>query len=225
MCVDSFITYYEDINNVDPKALLNPNTLEYVEEESIYQVKNGTFDTGNFEGWTFSDNENPIMGMSRDYTWWNECYLFNRGGSYFLSGWNAAEANTGTLTSSSFLLGGSGFITLKLGGGKSKELCHIEFIDADTEEVLTSIYNQKFKEINKAYYYLGYPKDLSLDGVYAANMVDYKVDLSSFIGKNIKIRIVDNAVNDWGLLYVDSFITYYENSDLIPSSYFLAEQF
>ena len=217
ICVDSFITYYENENAIDKEALYNPNTLAYVEQPSTYQVTNGTFETGDLTGWAFSNATDPIMGISRDYTWWNECYLFNKGGSFFLNGWVGGEANTGTLISSSFTLGGSGFITYKLGGGKNKELCHIEFVDADTDEVLATTYNQKFKEINKSYYYLGYPKDLAEDGVYAANMVDYKVDLSAYIGRNIKIRIVDNATNDWGLLFVDDFITYYETSSSIPS--------
>ena len=168
---------------------------------------------------------NIIMGISSEYTWWYEVYLFNKAGSFFLSGWQTGEANTGTLTSSAFTVGGSGFITYRLGGGKNKSLCHIEFIDASTEEVLTSTYNQKFKEINKKYYYLGYPKDLGEDGIYAANMAEYKVDLSEFLGREIKIRIVDNASNDWGLLFVDDFITYYESEANIPSCYTLAEQF
>ena len=54
-------------------------------------------------------------------------------------------------------------------------------------------------------------------------MVAYKVDLSAHIGKNIRIRLVDNAENDWGLLFADDFITYYENSSLIPTNYILAE--
>ena len=223
VCVDSFITYYEDASTIDNTAILNPNTLIYKETVSKNQVKNGTFETGDLSSWTASNNEKPILGISRDYTWWNECYLYNKAGSFFISGWATSEANTGTLTSSAFLLGGSGFITYRLGGGKNKTLCHIEFIDADTDEVLLTTYNQKFKEINKNYYYLGYPKDLALDGVYAANMVAYKADLSAHIGKNIKIRLVDNAENDWGLLFVDDFITYYENSSLIPSDYALAE--
>ena len=224
VCVDSFITYYENANSIDDSAILNPNTLEYAEEASTYQVFNGTFETGDLSGWTFSDGSHPILGISSDYTWWNECYLFNKGGSFFLNGWVGGEINTGTLTSESFTLGGSGFITYKLGGGKNKELCHIEFVDASTNDVLATTYNQKYKGINKSYYYLGYPKDLAEDGVYAANMVDYKVDLSEYIGHEIYIRIVDNAENDWGLLFVDEFITYYENASDIPAYYLLAEK-
>ena len=219
ICVDSFIAYYESEDIIDSSALLNPNTLDYQESVSEYQVTNGTFETGDSSGWTFSDPTNPIMGISRDYTWWNECYLYNRSGSFFMNGWVTGEENTGSMTSSAFKLGGSGYITYKLGGGKHKEQWYIEFIDADTGDVLATTYNQLFHEMGKSYYYTGRPIDLSYDNVYQANMVDYKVDLSDYIGRNIKIRIVDNAVNDWGLVFVDEFITYYEDSFNIPTKY------
>ena len=223
VCVDSIITYYEDESAIDYTALLNENALAFSETPSVYQVKNGTFETGDMTGWTASNAEAPILGIANEYVWWNECFLFNKAGSFFLSGWKTGEANTGTLTSESFTVGGSGFITYRLGGGKNKSLCHIEFIDAETEDVLLTTYNQKFQEINKSYYYLGYPKDLALDGIYAANMVEYKADLSALMGRDIKIRIVDNATNDWGLLFVDDFITYYPDASAIPSNYTLAE--
>ena len=223
VCVDSFTTYYEDEESIDNTAILNPNTLSYAEAASPNQVPNGTFENGSLDGWTtFNDN---ILGISSEYTWWNECYLFNKAGSLFLSGWKAGEASTGTLTSSSFVVGGCGFATYRLGGGKNRDLCHIEFIDATTGDVLLKTYNQKFDAELDGYYYLGYPTDLSLDEKYAANMVEYKVDLSSLIGRTIKIRIVDNATNDWGLLFVDDFITYYADVASIPSNYVLAETF
>ena len=221
VCVDSFITYYESLDKIDSEAILNNNTLSYEEEVSQYQVTNGTFETGDFTGWTLSSD--PIMGISRDYVWWYECYLFNTQGSFFANGWAGGEANTGTMTSSTFKLGGSGFVTYKLGGGKNSELCYIEFIDADTDQVLATTYNQKFHEFGKNYYYMGEPIDLAADGVYMGNMVDYKLDLSAYLGRNIKIRVVDNATNDWGLVFVDDFITYYANASDVPSYCIAAE--
>ena len=221
ICVDSFITYYESMDAIDSAALLNENTLAYQETASQYQVTNGTFETGDMSGWTVDGQQ--IMGISRDFTWWYECFLYNKQGSFFLNGWVSGEGNTGSLTSSAFKLGGSGFVTYRLGGGKNNTLCYIEFVDADTGDVLAKTYNQKFKEITKSYYYLGHPKDLSEDGVYVANMAEYKVDLSAHLGKNIKIRIVDNAVTDWGLLFADDFVTYYESASDIPAQYVLAE--
>ena len=233
ICVDSFITYYESVEAISKGAIYNPNTLAYRETVSQYQVTNGTFETGDLTGWTASNPSNPILGIKDQYTWWNECYLYNKAGSFFVSGWAYndddtmhKESNTGTLTSSVFELGGSGFITYRLGGGKNKDLCHIEFLDADNgDAVLAKVYNQKFKEITKSYYYMGHPIDLADDGVYAANMVEYKVDLSAHVGKNIKIKIVDDATNDWGLLFVDDFVTYYENASSISANAILAQTF
>ena len=225
ICVDSFITYYENEESIGSSAIYNPNTLAYKEVESVHQVKNGTFETGDLTDWTVSNPEAPIMGISSEYTWWYECFLFNKAGSFFTSGWKTSEANTGTLTSASFLLEGSGYITYRLGGGKNRDVCHIEFVDADTDEVLARTYNQKFKAMTKSYYYLGYPRDLGNEGVYAANMVAYSVDLSEFVGRNIKIVIVDNATDDWGLLFADDFITYHPTAADIPSQCVLAEKF
>ena len=223
VCVDSFITYYENENAVDDNAIICPNTLSFKETASIYQVTNGGFETGDATGWTFSDPENPIMGICRDYTWWFEWFLYNKAGSYFMSGWKAKELSTGTMTSSAFELGGSGIVTYKLGGGKDKTKCYIQFLDADNGDVLATVYNQKFQELNKNYYYMGQPIDLAKDNIFAANMVDYKLDLSAHIGKNIKIRVVDNATEDWGLLFVDDFVTYYESATNVPGNYVVAE--
>ena len=231
ICVDSFITYYEDVNDISPLAIENENTLKYQEVvPSIYQVTNGSFETGDLTGWTYSDAEHPIMTLRSTYTWWDACISYNKSGSYCMSGLNLEhpteikyEVNTGTLTSSAFTLGGSGFVTYRLGAGKNKNLCHIEFVDASNDEVLATTYNQKFNYVDIFTYYAGHPTDFAESNIYAANMVEYKVNLSAFLGKEIKIRLVDNATGDWGLLVVDDFVTYYESEADIPANYTLAE--
>ena len=53
-------------------------------------------------------------------------------------------------------------------------------------------------------------------------MVQYKADLSEFIGRNVKIRINDQATADWGLVFFDDFVTYYESESLISKNAVLA---
>ena len=159
--------------------------------------------------------EGNCFGVSSDTVWWNETYLFNKTGTYFFNGWSGNEGDTGTLVSSAFEVGGSGYITFKLGGGKNSELCNIEIIDATTNEVLARFGNHLYRDLNRTYPTNGVIKDLESDGYYLANMVLYKADLSSLIGRNVKIRINDQAVNDWGLLFCDDFVTYYENQTSI----------
>ena len=222
LTADSFITSYQPTAAVPATAyaaldILPKGTLG---ADSQYQVLNGDFETGDLTGWTLNGN---IIGIAHHDVWWNEWFAFHKDGGYFLSGWAGQESATGTLTSSTFTVGGCGVITFKLGGGKNTDLCRVEIVDAQTNEVLTAYGNTKFAESTRPYYYTGKPIDLAQDGVYKANMAQYKADLSAYLGKEVYIRIVDNAVNDWGLFFVDSFITYYENADSVPQGSFEAE--
>lgn len=222
LTADSFITYYAtqsavptaayEALNILPKAVLGEN--------SEYQVLNGDFETGDLTGWTMNGN---IMGVAHNEVWWNEWFAFNKDGAYFLSGWAGEEIATGTLTSSNFTVGGCGTITFKLGGGKNTELCRVEIVDAQTNEVLSVYGNTKFAEAARPYYYSGKPIDLAKEGVYKANMVAYKADLSEYLGKEVYIRIVDDAQSDWGLFFVDSFITYYASEEDVSSKAVVAE--
>jgi hypothetical protein len=222
ICVDSFITYYDNINAISKTAYEVTNILNNKNlEETDYQIENGNFETGDLTGWTLEGSN--FIGIGSGTIWWNESYLFNKSGTFFLSGWSGSEAETGSLTSSAFEVAGSGFITFKLGGGKDSSLCYVEIIDSATGEVLAKYGNTMFTEFGKSYLADGKIVDLSKDGYYLANMVEYKADLSEFIGRNVKVRIVDNASSDWGLLFCDDFVTYYENENNINSNAILAE--
>lgn len=219
LTADSFITYYTSANAVPTDAYDASNIL-VTETEEEYQVSNGGFETGDFAGWVMTGD---IFGISYDEGWWDEWYSYNKSGLYFANGWGVGEDKTGTLTSSTFKVGGMGMITFRLGGGKNTDLCRIEIIDADTEEILVAYGNEKFNDMSRSYTIGKITIDLSQDGVYLANMALYKADLSKFMGRNVKIRIVDNATSDWGLLFVDDFVTYYENEASIPKDAYKAK--
>ena len=105
------------------------------------------------------------------------------------------EAARGTLTSSTFTIGGCGFITFKLGGGYNPE-CYIEIVDASNNTVIAKYHNDN-------------------DSANEGSMLLFKADLSAFIGTEVYIRVVDNASSEWGCLAVDSFITYYETTEAL----------
>ncbi len=199
---DSFVTYYEKTSAVPARAYKAVDMLHIpvLGEDDEYQVYNGDFETGDLRGWTLNGN---IGGISSETIWWNEGLPFNKDGEYFFNGWAGSEAATGTLESSSFTLGGCGVITFKLGGGKNTSLCYIEIYDKTLGKSVARYGNTLFKDNGIA------PGDLN--GSNLANMNLFKADLSDYLGDELVIRIVDNAVEDWGLMFVDSFITHYES--------------
>lgn len=222
--VDSFKTYYASETEVPSSAYLATDILtrEVLGEDDEYQVLNGDFETGDFTGWTVEGN---IVSVSDADTWWAENISYNKDGTYFASGY-ALEANTGTLTSSAFTVGGSGYITFKLGGGMNTDLCYIEIIDAESGETLARYGNTAFHSDDALFAEMrdsgSGVKYADQYGLYLMNMALYKADLSEFMGRSVKIRVVDNATSDWGLITVDQFITYYADESEISAQAILA---
>lgn len=217
---DSFVTYYADGDiarfPADTKEAVNILKNENL-PETAYQIKNGSFEGddgfGSLDGWQLNGN---IGGVTYDYIWWNEWYTFNKKGLNFFSGFAGNEADKGTLTSSAFTVGGSNIITYRLGGGMDSSKCYLEVIDADDgNKVYYRFGNEKFS--TKGGIFTGLPVTVGCEG-FGANMVLYKADLSKISGKRVKLRLTDNATADWGLLFADDFVTYYENAGSVPAS-------
>ncbi len=208
LVADSFKTYYETAKALPKDAITATDLLSrhVLGEDNEFQVLNGDFETGDLYGWTLSDEQKPIGAVVGANSWLD--YPYNKEGMYLFSGFEHnignIEGNTGTLTSSEFTVGGCGWMTVLLGGGKNTDLCYVSIIDAETSTELLRFANKNM---------------LSQEG----SLVKYRADLSSIMGKKVKIQIVDNAVNDWGLITADSFITHYENAADVASNAVLAE--
>ena len=204
--VDSFVTYYTDASVVPAKANeavdIKPQPLPdtILGENDPYQVLNGDFESGDLTGWTLSNAMGYVS--EQDVFWKNADKPYNKDGRFLFTGiedvMGSMEAAHGTLTSSTFTVGGCGFITFKLGGGYNPE-CYIEIVDATTDEAVARYHNDN-ADHNEG------------------RMFQFKADLTQYMGREVYIRVVDNASNAWGCLAVDSFITHYESAEDIPEA-------
>ena len=184
-------------------------------DTTAYRLSNGGFENG-LDGWTVIGN---IGSVSTDKSYWPSDpeslfgYEFGMDGNRMFSAYapNAEESAVGTLTSSEFTVGGSGFISFKVGAMKDGNYVYIDVVDAQTKEILARYYNGLWAE--------------RTDGIKSGcTLVAYKADLSAFMGKRVFFRICDNADSGYGLFFLDSFITYYESepvgfNDATPVNY------
>lgn len=210
--LDSVKTYWEEKPLwIDSESFLARYETD-VMIDSEYQIKNGGFESGDLSGWILEGDK--IGHVTNASGWWAENLPYNKKGTFLFSGIvdegaGILESHKGTLTSSAFTVGGSGYITFLLGGGGNPLECYVSIIDAETEEEVARYANRLFND--KGIGIINHGSNL-------ANMVMYKADLSEFMGRSLKIRIVDNATNNWGLITADSFVTYYKEAAGVPAN-------
>lgn len=184
------------LDSVDTLHLAEPQegfTLasEVEHQATIYDLYNGNFDKG-MDGWVKAGDIGDIRNNS---TYW-ETRPFENVGNFFSAYDPDVEGGKGTLTSNVFEIGGCGYITYRIGGIKNPDQVYMEVIDAVTGVKYGHFYNEFIND---------------------CTLVSYKADLSAYIGKLVYINFVDNATGDYGLIFCDEFVTYYENVEDVPA--------
>lgn len=182
-----------------------------------HQIINGGFETGDLFGWsvhTIFKGEDNIQSFLEEGIKHNDTFFtfnapYNGDGKYVYGlddrdGINKDRWNErmGIMRSSIFELGGSGFITFKLGGAKNQDLSYISIRNADTDIEVARYSNPKFNSTS----YISYPENY-----FEANLVKYRADLRPYLKQNLYIEICDYGGRDWDLLTFDSFETYHQN--------------
>ena len=167
-----------------------------------YRLANGGFDR-DLEGWTLSHE--ALGGISEETGYWpndpsgTDPLFYNDGKFFSAYAPGASEGAVGTLTSSVFTVGGSGWITYKLGGAKNLEQVYMQVISADDGSKIVTLPNFDWSDVAGSL-------------VRGCTLVAYKANLIEYgfaIGEKVYIQITDQATGDYGLFFLDSVTTYY----------------
>ena len=167
---------------------INVDDFRTFTEQSIANVTNPSFETGDLSGWTVTAGDAFSDAHVSDATDWGWGGPFNHDGTYHL--WGArtgGDAPTGTLRSSTFTLTGTGTIEFLIGGGNDIDNLYVALHRASDGAELMRATNTGFAD-SEAY-----------------NLVRW--DASAHLGQDLYFEIVDNATGGWGHINVDAFDT------------------
>jgi hypothetical protein len=196
-------------------------TLSTHYSESIHQIENGGFETGDLTGWTsyqvwkdesaLSAFRNERVVSSANYGSAN-ANPYDKDGNYLFGVYvhpyvnenkDLNQERMGMLRSSDFVLGGSGFVSFKLGGGKNSATAYLSVRRCSDDVEVGRYANRHFNNTTIA----GAQFGTSIANA-EAFLFQYYADLSSYLGQTLYLVLVDAASHEWNVLAADAIRTY-----------------
>ena len=198
-------------------------TFLVVWDNQEYMIINPSFETGDLYGWNSYDIWKNETGMRAfvdarvvDGTYFGD-NPYHRDGDMNLgivwdgADWDQGAERMGHLRSSDFELGGSGWISFRLGGGRQDSLSYVSIRDSETHEEIARFANRHYNDTAVATEQFG-----SAITNAEAFMFQYYFDLLSIegveLGDSFYIVISETASFHWNILSADAFYTYYETA-------------
>jgi hypothetical protein len=193
------------------------NELVTVYSENAYNVLNGGFETDSLYGWNAYQiwkNESGMMAF-QDARVVNDTYFgsnpYNRDGSYNLgivwdgAAWDQSSERMGHLRSSDFVLGGSGWVSFKLGGGKTTSIAYVSVRRTEDNVEVARFGNKNYNNTTIASTQYG----SSISNA-EAFLFQYYFDLSTVtsLGTSLYFVITEASSFDWAIMSADSFVSY-----------------
>ena len=107
-------------------------------------IVNGGFETGNLNGWTLEE----VNGSSDAFS---DALVINtanrKEGTYFFDGSKTDDDKVGAIRSTNFILGGSGWMNFRLGGGNDIETLYLAVYRASDNEMVAKFSNSNPQKI------------------------------------------------------------------------------
>lgn len=214
----------EVIFNVTVGSTENALTANYtyklnIKNTTAYRILNGGFETGNLDGWTLKNLDGSDYVVADGVTvvqntagYWGGAAAYNHVGEYHFNGQEGGihEHNVYTLTSSPFIIGGSGYISFKIGGRAAV----VKIYDKASDTLIA-------KYFNTAYADTGFENDKPHveKGARQAVMSTFVADLSAYKGAEVYFVLEDNQYDGWGHAIMDDVVTYYETAPQIEGKF------
>ena len=163
-----------------------------------YTFKNAGFEKGTLSGWQTSGDaftEDGVVFDTKD----SNGNLYNYVGEFFFSGSRSAEGyETGYMLSESFKLEGNGKIGFLIGAGANTAKCYVALVDEKNTTEYATRSNDEFEE-----------------GVVTNGLHRVVLDGSKYVGKTVKIKVVDKDSGSgyYNYINVDDFIVNYQGEE------------
>ncbi len=180
--------------------------LRVVERFQQYRIVNESFETGDLLGWTATTvfkGERNLLAFTGTGVVANgaiDALEFNYDGSgNHVFGIDDSIAfslyleRIGRLRSTDFILGGTGFITFRLGGGTNPALAYLSVRRSDDDVEIARFANHEPNQDHPAI------------------LTPYKADLSAYLGETLYLELCDYGGHAGDYLVFDDFLTYHES--------------
>lgn len=188
----TYTFYYDATDNSGNEANQKSFTVIVYAYTTDMDIINGGFESGDLSGWT-------ILEMTGSSDAFKSEFVISENnrkeGTYFFDGSETDDDKVGAIKSSNFILGGSGWIQFRLGGGNDIENLYLGVFKASDDSMVAKFANTNPQKYGGNEFLVGYKFNLlTIPGLER--------------GETLYIKIVDTKLENWAIIKIDDIKTF-----------------